>query len=90
MLGRYNDDISSFGVKEDAHVNQGEVQDEGENFDYKLDLFERLLQFYNVHDPNKVGGGLSRIISWTERNGWEALNQQLLDTYGADLSPPTQ
>ena len=75
IIGRYNDDLYTFFARE-----------ENEDTDYRVDLFERLFKFYSTHDPTKVGGGLSRIISWTERNGWEALNEQLRDAYGTDLT----
>lgn len=75
LRGRYNDDLYTFFGRE-----------ENEDTDYRVDLFERLFKFYSEHDPSKVGGGLSRIISWTERNGWDALNGQLKDAYGTDLT----
>mmetsp|Transcript_14583 Transcript_14583/g.16536 ORF Transcript_14583/g.16536 Transcript_14583/m.16536 type:complete len:380 (+) Transcript_14583:265-1404(+) len=72
LRARYNDDLSTF---------QG-----GEKIEFKKRLFERLVAFYSDYDPNMIGQGLAKMITWVEKHGEEELNTLLRGRYNADLS----
>lgn len=72
LRARYQDDIDTFNGE--AAIN------------FKKELFERLVNFYSVHDPSKIGDGLGKIIVWAEKRGEAALNVHLFERYKEDLS----
>lgn len=86
LFMKYGETLNS--LEEEEKEEEGMISmNDMHKIEISEDMKEKLKLFYAKYDPTVLGSrGIDRIITWTETNGPEALDQQLKAKYQESLS----